>query len=58
VRDGTDPSGERNGKAKLTEDQVLAIRASASPGVQMAALYGVSTSVISQIRSRKAWAHI
>lgn len=59
VRHGTRNSGERNGKAKLTEAQVLAIRA--QPGKSHTALanqYGVSPGAISLIRSRKTWGHL
>lgn len=53
---GTVSRGERNGLAKLTEAQVLEIRASQKPQSQLAAEYGVAQSNISQIKSRKNWA--
>lgn len=54
------PRGERHGRAKLTEVQVVAIRAaprSPGSGRALAALYGVSPAAISFIRSGKTWAH-
>lgn len=50
--------GEDHGEAKLTELQARAIKASDEPGVALAALYGVSPSLISLIRRGKAWRHI
>ena len=50
--------GERHGCAKLTEADVLAIRASAETGVHLAKVYGVSTTQISDIRNRRAWKHL
>lgn len=50
--------GEANKKAKLTADDVRAIRASASKGVALAVQYNVTTALISAIRTRKQWKHI
>jgi hypothetical protein len=50
--------GVDHGRAKLTEKQVLKIRASGASGVALAAKYGVSTKAISSIRLRKRWKHI
>jgi hypothetical protein len=52
--------GESHVSAKLTEAQVLEIRAfpaGASPK-DIGALYGVSKSTICKIRSRKRWTHL
>lgn len=44
--------------AKLTEDQVRAIRASPKRNKDIAADYGLAANSISNIRSRKLWRHI
>lgn len=59
--DPLDPNraqGSRIGSAKLTESDVLAIRASTESRKVLANLYGVSTYTISLIRTRKRWTHI
>lgn len=50
--------GERHGNARLTAEQVRAIRASDEPGVVLKRRYGVADSCISKIRRRLAWTHI
>lgn len=50
--------GESHHSAKLTEDAVLAIRASDETGVALAKRYGVSPSLISLVRRRRAWQHL
>lgn len=52
------PRGERHRKAILTADQVLAIRASSTRNIDIAAEYGVSPQNIYCIRSRRSWRHI
>lgn len=47
--------GEDNGKAKLTEEDVLAIRAARGSNVEIAKRYGVKNQTISDIRLRKKW---
>jgi len=52
--------GERVGASRLTTDQVTEIKA-AGPDVQntqLAAVYGVRTTTISQIRRGASWKHI
>ena len=44
--------GEKNGSAKLTAADVLAIRGDKRPGVVIAENYGVSSTNVSAIRSR------
>lgn len=44
--------------AKLTEDDIRAIRASDDRQVAMASRYGVTQAAISAIRLRKTWAHL
>ena len=62
IRDETIPIGEDNGNSKLTEQQVLEIRAKYIPGVystrKLGREYNVSGSYISAIINRKYWAHI
>jgi hypothetical protein len=50
--------GTRNHQAKLTADDVLAIRASGESGVTLARRYGVTETTISDVRNRKTWRHI
>jgi hypothetical protein len=50
--------GSANGLAKLTEDQVIAIRQEAGTHQQVADKYGVSRRAIMEIRSRRRWKHI
>lgn len=60
-----DPStrrrGEANGSARLTAEQVLEIRRRYAAGekqVPLAAVFGVSQPIISQIIRRKVWTHL
>ena len=53
-----DVSGEKHPASKLTEKQVIAIRADERPQRVLAALYGVDQSAISNIKRRRNWAHI
>jgi hypothetical protein len=58
----SDAKGEANGQAKLTEEQVLHIRA-ASTGkrgeqARLAREYGVTDSAVRSVILRKTWAHI
>lgn len=50
--------GERHNNAKLTDEQVRAIRADCRPETQVAPEYGVTRSVIGMIRRRDAWSHV
>lgn len=51
-------SGDRNGRAKLTAEQVLAIRAATGSQVKIASAYMVSKSLVGYIRTGKLWAHV
>jgi hypothetical protein len=53
-----DRRGERSGRARLTEADVRMIRASAGPHARLAKEYGVSPSLIGQIRAGTAWRHV
>lgn len=53
--------GERHGQAKLSTDDILAIRGAPKAfgsGVALADQYGVSPATICNIRSRKNWRHM
>jgi len=50
--------GEGVGKAKLTEEQVRAIRASSDPQRRLAALYGVVPSTICHARRGATWSDV
>lgn len=56
IRHGTMPRGINHHGAKLTASQVLAIRAAAGTHREIAARYGIATSCVSNIKSRKSWA--
>lgn len=58
--DGTQPRmrGERHGAAKLTDAQVIKIRASSNLQRDLAEMYGVSIQQISRIITRKRWRHV
>lgn len=51
----SDVTGVKNGRAKLTEKQVLKIRKSLTTCRQAAIEYDVSTSLISKIRTKRLW---
>jgi outer membrane receptor protein involved in Fe transport len=57
-RHGTIARGVTNGHAKLTDDDVRAIRQDDRVQRVIAADYGVSQSVISIIKLRKRWTHV
>ncbi len=61
LRDGTDASGERNGRSKLTNAQVLQIRrllenAPRGTTARLAREFGVSFSTVSMIKRGRTWA--
>tara|TARA_R110000868_G_scaffold297211_1_gene557530 strand:+ start:228 stop:707 length:480 start_codon:yes stop_codon:yes gene_type:complete len=62
IRDGTATIGELHGTAKLTEKQVLEIRAKYVPWKyslsKLAAEYNVHLTAIAYIINRKSWQHI
>ena len=58
ARGRRDVKGEQIGTAKLTETEVLEIKASSESLVTLAARYGVDRSNIWQIRSGKSWKHL
>jgi hypothetical protein len=50
--------GRRNGRARLDEDDVRAIRASGETHGLVACAFGVSRSLVEKIRARDLWAHV
>lgn len=52
------PIGTLAGASKLTEADVLAIRASTATQKQLAEQYGVHVTSIGHIQARKTWKHI
>lgn len=57
---GTTPMGERNGFAKLSENDVRSIRALSGKMKQrdIGELFGIKQPYVSQILSGKTWSHI
>ena len=59
IRDGTSGKGSLHSQSKLTEDQVLEIRAQESIlQKDLAIQYGVSVQTINDIIKRRAWKHV
>lgn len=50
--------GERNGSRKLSVADVLAIRASVERSSVLTRRYGISRSLVSQVRRRYIWKHV
>lgn len=50
--------GEAHHQAKLTEEQVLSIRCDLRPNKELAHLYGVTSSLIGQIKRKVIWKHL
>lgn len=55
---GTAQRGEQHPRAKLTKEQVLAIRADGRRLGAIAADYGISESHASAIRNKQTWRHV
>ena len=51
-------AGQKNGRAKITESQVLEIRNSKSKQTKIAEKYGIKQNTVSLIKSFKLWSHI
>lgn len=51
-------SGQKNGRAKITENQVLEIRKSSLKQKELSKIYGIKQNTISLIKNRHLWAHI
>jgi len=50
--------GQRNGRAKFTDDQVREIRATGMSRIEIVRKYGVSRTLAGFIRRRKTWKHL
>lgn len=55
---GRSNTGTRHGQHKLTNEQVLEIRALHMRQRDIASVYGITQSVVSEIRAGKAWRHL
>lgn len=55
---GRQARGTRNSHAKLTEEQVLAIRKAHGTHKEIGTLFNVSQPLVSMIRTRRIWRHI
>jgi hypothetical protein len=53
-----DNRGDKNGRAKLTIENVLFIRSSSESGASLARRFGVTGVLVNRIRRRKAWRHV
>jgi len=51
-------AGERNGNAKLTEEDVRAIRATNEPQRRIAERFGVTQAIISKIKRNEVWTNV
>ena len=58
VAKGRHGVGRKNGRARLNEDLVRLIRASAESEAALGERYGVASSTIGAIRTRQNWRHI
>lgn len=58
VAKGRQERGIAHGMAKLTDDQVRAIRADMRLQRIIAAEYGIAQARVSEIKSRKSWSHV
>ncbi len=50
--------GERNGKSKLTDPEVIAIRTAAGTHKAIAQQFAISRSMVTFIRTNKNWTHL
>lgn len=50
--------GERHGRAKLTEEQVIIIRTNGKSVRSTAREFGISRATVRRIRDRILWSHI
>jgi len=58
VAKGRNTKGETVGNSRLTEKDVLAIRASSASGTELAKTMGFSEGTISMVKNKKIWKHI
>ena len=57
-RHGSQARGETQGRSKVTEEDVFAIRSSGDTYYALAARYGISRNTVYRIRKRLNWAHV
>jgi lambda repressor-like predicted transcriptional regulator len=50
--------GEKNGRAKLTEEIIIKIREEAGSLRQVGRQYGISKTTVRDIRLRRIWKHV
>ena len=55
---GRDNGGTRHGLAKLTENEVAAIRSASGLHKDIAAVYGIARQTVGDIKGRRRWAHL
>lgn len=55
---GNHPRGENHPRARLSDKQVIKIRSSEEPGKTIALRYGISQSLVGQIRRLAVWRHL
>lgn len=55
---GKDPVGEKNGRAKITVEDVLWIRESELPATDLARVLKIVPETVRDIRNRKLWKHV
>jgi hypothetical protein len=58
VTKGRQAKGASCGRAKLTDDQIIAIRASGASLTEIGRQFGVHRSLVKRIKLRKAWRHV
>jgi hypothetical protein len=58
ARGRADKKGERNPNAKITEQDVIAIRKSTLSDKELSKIYGLNYRICGHIRTGKAWKHI
>jgi len=57
-RHGRVPKGEKHWRARLTEEQVRAIKTSSISARKLARQFGVSGTTIDDVRAGRTWAHL
>jgi hypothetical protein len=55
---GRSRKGERHGRAKLTDEKVVAILGSPESDADLARQFGVTTPTIVAVKQRKIWRHL
>lgn len=58
IKKGRSAKGEKNGRAKLSPEQVLKIREDDRLGTVIAPEYGVTPTMIYEIKHKRSWKHI